>query len=451
MITNLMTHYASPLWLASTVLELGLLLLFVRPLEPRVFRHPAAIGGALAALALLWHGNHLLHLDFAFDFLINIALVTAFIALTRHTQRGQALYLACVFLLCTEIGKIVAVDLCMQPLYGTLALLPAEAIAALWITLSTLFSAVALAVVRRWAFCAGISLLSWGQSLFILLPLIPYTFIRNADYVYDYSNPVLYQDMVIVLLLLSLCTVVIIVANAHNLAAQVSANEVLSMQQLLRDQHLHIITQRSAAEAVNRRHHDLKHVISQLESLAESGSDESLDELRAFARTLQREIDPYVPDVRTGNDVLDVLLTEKYRQCLGSNLRPHFFVDGSRLSFVNDFDLCTLIGNAADNAIEATARLCADEPRDFSLSVTYRADIAVIRCANRFSGTIDAGAALPRTTKEDDGTHGIGMRSMKRTAEKYGGHLSWSVEGDRFILVIMLPIPPKPNQGGAMA
>ncbi len=279
----------------------------------------------------------------------------------------------------------------------------------------------------------------------------PVSYRAFASYVYDYSNPVLYQDMVIVLLLLSLCTVVIIVANAHNLAAQVSANEVLSMQQLLRDQHLHIITQRSAAEAVNRRHHDLKHVISQLESLAESGSDESLDELRAFAGTLQREIDPYVPDVRTGNDVLDVLLTEKYRQCLESNLRPHFFVDGSRLSFVNDFDLCTLIGNAADNAMEATARLCADEPRDFSLSVTYRADIAVIRCANRFSGTIDAGTALPRTTKEDDGIHGIGMRSMERTAEKYGGHLSWSVEGDRFILVIMLPIPPKPDQGDAMA
>lgn len=161
---------------------------------------------------------------------------------------------------------------------------------------------------------------------------------------------------------------------------------------------------------------------------------------------MQREIDPYVPDVRTGNDVLDVLLTEKYRQCLESNLRPSFFVDGSRLSFVNDFDLCTLIGNAADNAMEATARLCADEPRDFSLSVTYRADIAVIRCVNRFSGTIDAGAALPRTTKEDDGTHGIGMRSMEKTAEKYGGHLSWSVEGDRFTLVIMLPIPPGPGR-----
>lgn len=39
--------------------------------------------------------------------------------------------------------------------------------------------------------------------------------------------------MVIVLLLLSVCTMVIVVANAHNLSAQMSTNELLSMQQLL--------------------------------------------------------------------------------------------------------------------------------------------------------------------------------------------------------------------------
>ena len=62
--------------------------------------------------------------------------------------------------------------------------------------------------------------------------------------------------------------------------------------------------------------------------------------------------------MRTGNGLLDVLLTEKRRQCLAAGMRPTFFVDGSRLGFINDFDLCTLIGNAADNAIEATPPSC---------------------------------------------------------------------------------------------
>lgn len=445
MITNLMIHYASSLWLLSTALELGLLVLFLRPLERRR-DDLASLLALLAILTLLWHGNHLLHLDFAFDFLINIALVTGFIALVGRTRRGQALYLACVFLLCTEIGKIVAVDLCMQPFYGTLASLAPAAIAVLWIALSTLFSALALAVVHRWAFAAGMELLSWGQSFFILLPLIPYTFIRNTGYVYDYSNRPLYQDMVIVLLLLSVCTIAIIVANAHNLSAQMSTNELLSMQQLLREQHLHYLTQHSAAEAVNRRYHDLKHVVTQIERIADERNEEDITDLRAFARTLGREIEPFVPDVRTGNGVLDVLLTEKQRQCRDAGIRPMFFVDGSRLGFINDFDLCTLIGNAADNAIEATSQLPDGEAREFSLSVTYRNDIAIIHCQNRFRGALDRSGALPRTTKgnTDATAHGIGMRSMERTAEKYGGHLAWEADSGTFTLVIMVPVPPTP-------
>ena len=80
------------------------------------------------------------------------------------------------------------------------------------------------------------------------------------------------------LLLLSVCTMVIVVANAHNLSAQMSTNELLSMQQLLRDQHLHYLTQRSAAEAVNRRYHDLKHVLTR-SSASPRIAAEGLDDL----------------------------------------------------------------------------------------------------------------------------------------------------------------------------
>ncbi|MFR1167947.1 MAG: hypothetical protein ACLSDQ_10370 [Adlercreutzia equolifaciens] len=50
----------------------------------------------------------------------------------------------------------------------------------------------------------------------------------------------------------------------------------------------------------------------------------------------------------------------------GAGIRPTFFVDGSRLGFINDFDLYTLIGNAADNAIEATSQLPLGEARESS-------------------------------------------------------------------------------------
>ena len=74
MITDLMIHYTSPLWLLSTALELGLLVLFLRPLERRRDNLTRSFA-LLAVLAVLWHGNHLLHFDFAFDFLVTSRLL----------------------------------------------------------------------------------------------------------------------------------------------------------------------------------------------------------------------------------------------------------------------------------------------------------------------------------------------------------------------------------------
>ena len=48
---------------------------------------------------------------------------------------------------------------------------------------------------------------------------------------------------------------------------------------------------------------------------------------------------------------------------------------------------------------------------------------------------------LPVTTKEDKSVHGYGMLSMKMLAEKYGGELFVSVEGDMFDLDIIFPLP----------
>ena len=55
--------------------------------------------------------------------------------------------------------------------------------------------------------------------------------------------------------------------------------------------------------------------------------DRGLDDLRAFAGSLNREIEPFILDVRTGNGVLDVLLTEKRRQCLGAGTVSYTHLD----------------------------------------------------------------------------------------------------------------------------
>lgn len=438
MITNYMLYYTDPFWLLASVAELTLLALFIRPLERKPLLRCGEIASAFALFAL-WHGIHLLHFDFVFDFLLNIAAVTAYLAITRKTTNLQPLYIACVFLLCSEIGKIITVDLFMQPLYDVLSPLPAMAVTSIWIALYVAFDAVALFVVSRWTFCEGMGGLSWSQSLFILLPLIPYTYIRTSGYVYDSTNHTLYQDMVLVLILLSICTVAIIVANAHNLSAQIQRNELLRMQALLREQHMQYVAGKSAVDAVNRRYHDLKQYVSKIEAL-DGGSAATRSDIERFAAAVKQEIEPLSCEMQTGNEVLDILLTEKRRICLKHDIRPAFYVDGSKLGFMNSFDLCAIVGNAVDNAIEATQKLPADEVKDIGLTIAYSNDLAVIQCRNRFVGRIAPSESSMSTTKPDVENHGFGIKSMRLTAESYGGYLSWNATGDEFALTVMIPI-----------
>lgn len=441
MITNYMLAYTDPFWIVASAAELALLVAFVRPLgRKRMTSIKAASYGIV--LFALWHGVHLLHFDFVFDFILNIAVVTAYLALTRNTRNGQSLYLACVFLLCSEIGKIITVDGIMQPLFGALSPLSAIAITSIWIALYVAFDALALFAISRWVFGEGVGRLSWSQSLFILLPLIPYTYIRTSGYVYDSTNHTLYQDMVLILVLLSVCTIAIIIANAHNLSAQIQRNELLHMQALLREQHMQYLAGKTAVDAVNRRYHDLKQYIGRIEDLGRGGYTPDKHDIEEFALAVKQEIEPLACEMQTGNEVLDILLTEKRRICWDNGIRPAFYVDGSKLGFMNSFDLCAIVGNAVDNAIEASQKLPSNEVKDICLTITYTNDLAVIQCRNRFSGAIDRETASIETTKADTENHGFGIKSMRLTAESYGGYLSWDTADDEFVLTIMIPIGP---------
>ena len=69
----------------------------------------------------------------------------------------------------------------------------------------------------------------------------------------------------------------------------------------------------------------------------------------------------YSAIVRTGNEILDTILTEKSLICENSGIHISCVADGSLLAFMNPVDLYTLFGNALDNAIEAVRKLESKE------------------------------------------------------------------------------------------
>ncbi len=141
--------------------------------------------------------------------------------------------------------------------------------------------------------------------------------------------------------------------------------------------------------------------------------------------------------INSGNKYFDIIVAEKNRICGKYGIEMACMADGKLLDFIDPSDLCALLGNALDNAIEGAKKT---EERCISICVKSRGDMISIHIENSMPAddlTIRKEDLLPATTKSDPGKHGYGMTSMRNITEKYKGTFSFSARGNRFVINIL--------------
>lgn len=211
--------------------------------------------------------------------------------------------------------------------------------------------------------------------------------------------------------------------------AKLSAH-VETMRELVHQQRKQYETSKESAQLINEKYHDLKHLIK---SFSGTVPQEQLDRLK-------HSIAAYERPANSGNEVLDVLLNEKLGLCQQRNIVLTCSFGQTDFSFVEELDLYSLFQNALGNAINAVTAMPADEERFISVSATREGNMLTIHMENPCTGDVQFIDGLPMT-KDDPEWHGFGMKSMVRTAEKYGGMLTTEQRGKMFFLDILLLAP----------
>ena len=186
-------------------------------------------------------------------------------------------------------------------------------------------------------------------------------------------------------------------------------------------------------DMVNRKYHDLKHQINLLKTQAYVGKSTS------YLEKMEREIRVYETQNKTGNQILDAVLTNKAMICQNKEIELKFIVDGGALSFMEDMDVSALFGNMLDNAIESAEKQREKQKRLIWLYVTKEKQFVRIRTENYCDEKIQFKNGMPVTTKKDRSLHGYGMKSIKSTVEKYHGSVVAAQENNWFELKILLP------------
>ena len=190
---------------------------------------------------------------------------------------------------------------------------------------------------------------------------------------------------------------------------------------------------RETIDLVDRKYHDLKHQILLLKS--EAGSESAAGNLEK----MEKEIRIYETQIRTGCRVLDAVLTVKTLYCQSNGIELKCMADGTLLDFMEDMEISALFGNMLDNAIECVEQLQEKEKRRIRLEVCAQKQFVKIRTENYCDEKLAFRDGMPVTSKKDRQLHGYGMKSMRKTVEKYGGTVRAEQEEDRFILMILIP------------
>ena len=127
---------------------------------------------------------------------------------------------------------------------------------------------------------------------------------------------------------------------------------------------------------MNQKYHDLKHQITLLK--AEANSEKSTQ----YLEQMEKEIKSYEAQNKTGNKVLDAVLTSKSLYCQNKGIVFTCVADGTLLNFMAEMDISALFGNILDNAIEGAEKIPEKEKRLIHLSVAEQKSFLRIRVEN---------------------------------------------------------------------
>ncbi len=210
---------------------------------------------------------------------------------------------------------------------------------------------------------------------------------------------------------------------------QLESKKQLEMQKVYYSELSDQVTQARQAR------HDMKHHMAAIQQFIDSDDKEGLQSYcYDFSKSQTGEVIPY-----TGSAAADGVLYHYGKIAKENGI--DFELKGSiKSNGISDVDLCVLLGNALDNAItgcltvEENRSICViSDSDDFTLSVLI---------ANSFDGKTQEENGEIMSRKAEN-RKGVGINSMKKTCEKYGGSADISFDDSTFKIMFVLPTQNK--------
>ena len=227
--------------------------------------------------------------------------------------------------------------------------------------------------------------------------------------------------------LVDFCGVLILTLQHEQLRESALHQELSAMDNVLHRQYEQYKRSKEGVNLINRRYHELKI------QLARIREEQDQAKQNAAIAAIEQNIRQYEAENKTGNPVLDTILTAKTMACQQENITITSVADGRMLGFLTIRELCTIVGVALDNAIAAVRAEPDPEKRLVKVAVYSQGGFAMLR----FEHYTETAPAL-----DADGLpQGTDLKSVRTAVQQHGGSMTLHWENNWCTLRILFPLP----------
>ena len=192
-------------------------------------------------------------------------------------------------------------------------------------------------------------------------------------------------------------------------------------------QYNYYLSLKKEQEKIAKFRHDMKNHLLCIKNLAKT------EESEKYIEKINFEINQNTVDFNTGSPILDIIFYEKSLICIDKKIEYQFDVDYSKCEFIDVVDTCSIFSNLLDNAIEACDQITQGK-RFISIKGNKINNFFVIKCENSKINDILYEGKNIVTDKENKDLHGIGLKSIRDSFEKYDGVINIEISDKKFTL-----------------
>lgn len=274
------------------------------------------------------------------------------------------------------------------------------------------------------------------KEWFLILTTFVFSFVTIAIIHITQTYYDIPETAALLMLFAEISSVILFVASFYIIFALSRSNTKSEELRILRQQHEYRIQYanniKMQYDEIRRIRHDMKQSYLVIDSLM---SDKKYTEASEYIKSNISNLGKSEVIIDVGNDFVNAILNSKltFAKSIGIEV---ICSSTSNIGGIDDTDLCSLLGNILDNAIE-TCEKCRGE-KLIETSISIRDNKCSIIVSNSVEAEILKNNKALKTTKKDTENHGFGVRSIRAIAEKYGGVVNFYQERNMFNCQVVL-------------